>query len=246
MWQICCPVLLLAVAASCARLPPDELVGLLPSGASLVERSARGTRIITSGAVMRPDGHDEGGIAYYYPKTDETFHVRQTLGPMAYAAAVVCALASLYFLCEDANKKASVAASVTLAGALCFVKVPFFPTLDDEMHYWCSLAMAIMAAARGGNAMDVSMYALASFVDAIYRTPETPYASILCFLLALRVWDRLLLSDEGWLARADLLTSVLYASFTMNAGLVPQLSHPEDWPIYASTATFLIYSLHEA
>jgi hypothetical protein len=108
--------------------------------------------------------------------------------------------------------------------------------------------MAGFAACYRKNAADVCMFSITALADAIYRTPETPYASIICLLLAIRVWDRVIAisaADHGeWtMVKADFVTAILYSGFTMDAALVPQFKHPEDWPIYAVTASYVTFAI---
>jgi hypothetical protein len=140
----------------------------------------------------------------------------------------------------------AIAASVTLAAALCFVRVPFFPTPSDAVHLGVSLAMTAYAAYNDQNAADVCMYALVSLSDAIYRTPETPYASIICLLLAISLWTRAITMTgvaKSTNEKVDFMCAMLYTVFTAEAAMVPQFDHPEDWPIYGGTAVYVTFAI---
>ena len=255
-------LVIMTTTASSMRLPAEtRCLPHMVQSASIVEISPRGTRIITTepAEVSTPKHYcvpsnnsctcaaDSAFI--YYPRTNEVIYLKQTLGPMAYTAAIICALASLYFLCEN-EKKATIVASSTLALALCFVKVPLFPTQSDQVHFWASLAMTAFAACYNESAADVCMFALISFADAIYRTPETPYAPIICLLLAIRLWDRVIFIRTNHVAaganvvqKMDFLSAMIYTVFTAETAMVPQFEHFEDWPIYGSTAVYVTFSV---
>jgi hypothetical protein len=251
---------MIVASASSTRLPAEtRCLPHMVQSASIVESSPRGTRIIsTEPAALSNSKHycvpsnnscacaaDRAFI--YFPRTNEVIYFKQTLGPMAYTAAIICALASLYFLCEN-EKKATIASSATLALALCFVKVPLFPTQSDEVHFWASLAMTAFAACYNESAADVCMFALISLADAIYRTPETPYAHIICLLLAIRLWDRVFIFIHAvsgvtvW-QKMDFLSAMIYTVFTSETATVPQFEHYEDWPIYGGTAVYVTFAV---
>jgi hypothetical protein len=250
----------LALSAA-ARLPAEtRCLPHMAHSASMVEVSPRGTRIITAapGFARReittncaPRNNsctcDYVGSFIYYPRTNEVVYFKQTLGPMAYTAAIVCALASLYFLGEDAKRENSKKASATLAAALCFVKVPVFPTQSDEVHFWASLAMTAFAAFYNESDTDVCMFALISLADAIYRTPETPYAAIICVLLAIQMWNRVIAmaaaGDMTVWRKIDFLSVMIYTLFTAETAMVPQFEHQEDWPIYGGTAAYVTFAV---
>jgi hypothetical protein len=255
-------VLTFLVGAECMRLSAGtRCLPHMVQSASMVEISPRGIRIITASGAG-PATEEEcipsnnscactaagaDGYMMYYPRTNAVRHFSPTLGPMAYTASIVCALASLYFFCEN-EKTATIAASATLASALCFVRVPFFPTPSDEVHFWASLAMTAFAAYCNENAEDVCMFALISLADAIYRTPETPYASIICLLLAIGLWRRaiVIIHDTaacGALQRFDFLSTMVYTAFTAETAMVPQFEHPEDWPLYGGAAVYVTFAI---
>ena len=255
-------VLAFLALSAAARLPAEtRCLPHMAHSASMVEVSPRGTRIITANAAPRrgiatnctPRNNrctcDYVGSFIYYPRTNEVVYFKQTLGPMAYTAAIVCALASLYFLGEDAKacKAGSKKASATLAAALCFVKVPIFPTESDEVHFWASLAMTAFAAFYNESDTDVCMFALISLADAIYRTPETPYAAIICVLLAIQMWNRVIaMAAAGEITvwrKIDFLSVMIYTLFTAETAMVPQFEHQEDWPIYGGTAAYVTFAV---
>lgn len=252
----------LALSAA-ARLPADtRCLPHMAHSASMVEVSPRGTRIInlpplTQPAALRAKRHctprnnscacdyDASHASFiYYPRTNEVVYFKQTLGPMAYTAAIVCALASLYFIGIGSR---CTSLSATLAAALCFVKVPIFPTQSDEVHFWASLAMAAFAAFYNESDTDVCMFALISLADAVYRTPETPYAAIICVLLAIRTWNKVMAAAAAgeitvW-RKIDLLSVMMYTLFTAETAMVPQFEHQEDWPIYGGTAAYVTFAV---
>ena len=123
------------------------------------------------------------------------------------------------------------------------MKVPFY-TVEDELHFWASVAVAwAMAAAQKG---DACVFALAALADAIYRTPENPYAVILCTMLAIRQWTFVMRivakASRGWQDAADLVVTTLYLCLTLDTGLMPQFTHPEDWPIYGGAGAYVAFA----
>ena len=249
---------------SAARMPLEtRCLPHMAYSASMVEVSPRGTRIImaqrplyraAAAAACTPSNNSCTCAAaaaqsfVYYPHTNEVVYFKQTLGPMAYTATIVCALASLYFLgAKDAKRENSKKASATLAAALCFVKVPLFPTQSDEVHFWASLAMTAFAAFYNESDTDVCMFALISLADAIYRTPETPYAAIICVMLAIRMWNRVIdMAAAGEITvwrKIDFLSVMVYTLFTAETAMVPQFEHQEDWPIYGGTAAYVTFAV---
>jgi hypothetical protein len=104
-------LLLLLPALSAMRLAPDAPCRPhMVQGATMVEISSRGTRIImaptwhaAAGDVCAPSNNScacnavtakppDGTAIVYFPRTNELFYFKQTFGPMAYTAAIMCAL----------------------------------------------------------------------------------------------------------------------------------------------------------
>jgi hypothetical protein len=99
--------------------------------------------------------------------------------------------------------------------------------------------------------MDVCIFMLGTIADALYRSPETPYASIFVVVLAVRAWQKVYtvcfaakpqtsaITIGLW--HVDLLFAVAYMCLTAEVGLVPQFADREDWPIYAGVGTFVTF-----
>ena len=144
------------------------------------------------------------------------------------------ALACLYFgaIASVPNeKRAGGVVALTLAGGLLFTRPPF-PTVEDELHFWVSLVvalcMSIVALLRcdEDRGAEACVFALAGLGDAIYRTPENPYAPILCVILTIRQWSKVMRlcgmpsasSASGAIIMIDavyLLMTTLYACVTI-------------------------------
>ena len=138
-----------------------------------------------------------------------------------------------------------------------------FLTAEDEMHFWMAVAGAIMMGALDITMMlmsnknsltpDVCIYTLAIVSDALYRGPETPYASIFVVAFAIRAWHKSFVlffyPKQGGtmsilhmgVAHVDLVYSVVFMCLTAEVGLVPQFYDREDWPIYAGVGAFMTF-----
>lgn len=192
-------------------------------------------------------------VIVYRPDLSRLMLIRQTLGPMAYTACILAALACFY-LCTLApgSTDAAVIALVLLA-ALPFVRTPFL-TPEDQLHFLCSWALAACMAPFAiwrndqQRAAEATLIALVALVDAIYRTPESPYAPLVCLLLTTRQWRKVIRLCQAkapppfFPDALDLLGTTFYLCFTVQLGLVPQLTHQEDWPIYAGAGTYVAFA----
>jgi hypothetical protein len=166
------------------------------------------------------------------------------------------------------------AVALMLASALLFVKVPF-STVMDKGHFWASLVLVFVTSGaffvrhlyevyskntdhhhstakiknnvkNENSNIDACIFALAALTDSIYRTPENPYASILCIFLTIRQWLKvfciLTSSCEPYYAALDLILTTWYICFTVEVALLPQFTHPEDWPIYGGAAVYATFA----
>ena len=154
--------------------------------------------------------------------------------------------------------------------------IPFL-TIEDEIHFWMAIAGTLSfcavdcglllldddadAKTRGAKPYstkvvtpDVSIYMLGAIADALYRTPETPYAGIFVVAFAIRTWQKsiaLFLFNAPasssstmvllTLMHLDLLYSTLFMCLTTEIGFVPQFADREDWPIYAGVGGFATF-----
>lgn len=161
-------------------------------------------------------------------------------------------MACLYYggIASTAKREAA-SVALTLAAGLVFAqKAAAFPTLQDETHFWASLCVSVASLCCGGGAADACVFALAGLAGAIYRTPENPYASILCLILSIRLWSKVLLMSSTTTTTtsyccvdaADLVITMLYACYTIEVALIPQFTHPEDWPIYGGCGAYVSFA----
>ena len=115
-------------------------------------------------------------------------------------------------------------------------------TRCKQLHFWASIGVAWGMVAL--KKQDACVFALAALADAIYRTPENPYAAILCMMLSIRQWSVVmrLAATTSRGSAADLIVTTLYLCLTIDTGLVPQFTHPEDWPIYGGAAVYVAFA----
>jgi len=168
-----------------------------------------------------------------------------------------CALVCLYHCATSLSARKStnvlkiVCTPLTMGGAFVFLKIPF-PTVQDEFHFWLSMLSLLMmsllsvATKDQSRAAEACMYALVVLADAVYRTPENPYAGIVCLIFAIRQWQRALklFHSSAWLLDAtEFVLTTCYASITVELGWVPQLKEPEHWPIYGAAGTYAAFAM---
>ena len=166
--------------------------------------------------------------------------VPQTFVPMAYTVVLIAILMCLYGV---EPWSIGVCAAGVLACCLVYAHngIPFL-TIEDETHFWVSVAGTVLALAS--RSPDACICMLGTIADALYRSPETPYASIFVAVLAVRTWQKIRAGSAAniW-KHLDLFFTILYLCLTAEIGLVPQFADREDWPIYGGVgafATFLI------
>lgn len=178
---------------------------------------------------------------------------RQTFGPMAYllvlisAAISVAAIASACGAIEEEGKGLLLFGfNALLSACVCMLVagvwgVPFHCD-SDMQHFWMTAAMCaaysllvFRAPRRATRAclIAASLHALDASICALYRTPETPYASILALVFAVRLWSRvfrvchLLPGAGGLLPRGELCVCIAHLGLLVQAGVIPQFQHAE-------------------
>ena len=172
--------------------------------------------------------------------------VPQTFGPMAYTVVLIATLICIYGASSAAELwSLVVCAAGTLTCCLVYAVsgIPFL-TMEDEIHFWFSVASTLLALSL--RSPDACVGMLGTIADTLYRSPETPYAAIFVSVLAVRAWQkiRMAASPKGKnnvLNHVDLLFTIIYLCLTAEIGLVPQFADKEDWPIYGGVGTFAAF-----
>jgi hypothetical protein len=195
-------------------------------------------------------------VTTYRPHLEEVTVQGQTLGSMAYTVMLVASLVAIYGASGDQGE--SWQESMVIIGACwcgvlgcCFVHVVsgiHFLTREDEIHFWMSVTGVALSTVRtepsAGRVSDICICMLCTVTDTLYRTPETPYASIFTCVMALRMWSKVrtvcTVESGAWL-HVDAVFTVLFMCLTIETGLVPQYEDREDWPIYGGVGVFITY-----
>lgn len=135
-----------------------------------------------------------------------------------------------------------------------------FHNLEDALVFWLSAGSGCVyillsfrtetKLRRRSCEIDGCMYSLATIAIALYRSPETPYVSILVFFMACRIWTKVFLFCHGEIGPSgtfiiflDMVISVMNYSLLCEIGLKPQFVLDEVWPFYCALMLFLTYSL---
>lgn len=139
-----------------------------------------------------------------------------------------------------------------------------FHNVEDALVFWLSAASGCAylifsfktkpLQRRRSFEIDGCMYSLETIAIALYRSPETPYVSILAFFMACRIWHKVFLFCHGLAASSskaildhsillDLLLSVINYNLLCEIGLKPQFVLDEAWYFYGVLMLFLSYSL---
>jgi len=200
------------------------------------------------------------------PLNDRVLLLTQSLGPMAYCVALLQAVVCLYFAGGTSTGAAAAGGSPNDAIAAlwlllsCFIVVgqgvPFV-TLADALHFWLWGVTGVVLAVghllqqpqqQQQKGAEACVYALGALTNIVYRSPENPYASIVCAILVVRQWQKLLLamrlsSSSLAAAAADLVLTSLALCATAELGLAPQCRYRERWPFYAGLGLYLGFGL---
>ena len=193
------------------------------------------------------------------PADDEAMLFPQTFGPMAYTVILSTCLICIYGASslEQTNWQKYVTWGVCVAGtvACCLLYATSgiaFVTAEDQAHFWmsvvgtCFVVVADMIATfyygkekllmQHVKGIDLCIYMLGSIADALYRSPETPYATIFVTALAIRAWQKIytlffdVATTSGgvlWILHIKLLYNLMYLSLTAECGLVSQYTDRE-------------------
>jgi hypothetical protein len=217
-------------------------------------------------------------VVVFQPTDGEIIIISQTFGPMAYTVVLITCLICIYgasALEQTAWQKYltwAVSAAGTLACCILYqTSGILFLTTEDEIHFWMSIIgtcfiitadMVVTYYARNDTnnkllmqhvkGIDLCIYMLGSITDCLYRSPETPYASLFVIALAIRAWQKIYtlcfdLKEKNsvvvaWLLHVKLIYNLVYMCLTVEVGLICQFNERDDWPIYAgigALATFL-------
>jgi hypothetical protein len=194
------------------------------------------------------------------PADDEAMLFPQTFGPMAYTVILITCLICIYGASslEQTSWQKYVTWGVCAAGttACCLLYALSgiaFVTAEDQAHFWMSVVGTILVVGADAIAtfyfskekmlmqhvkgIDLCIYMLGSIADALYRSPETPYATIFVTALAIRAWQKIytLFFDVTtcqnigvlWILHLKLLYNLMYLSLTAECGLVSQYTERE-------------------
>jgi hypothetical protein len=204
-------------------------------------------------------------VALFWPGRDEVALLPQTFGPMAYTMILVTCIICIYGASslEQSSWQKYVTWGVSAAGTLaCILLYAIsgitFLTVEDEAHFWMSvigtifiIISDIVAVRYFGTekiliqhvkGIDLCIYMLGSIADALYRSPETPYAAIFVTGLAIRAWQKIFsvffdikdntAASVAVLLHVKLCYNLIYLCLTIESGLVCQYVDDEDWPVY--------------
>jgi hypothetical protein len=65
-------------------------------------------------------------------------------------------------------------------------------------------------------------------------------------MLSIRQWASVMRiaasTSRSGVDAADLVITTLYLCITVDTGLVPQFTHPEDWPIYGGAGVYVAFA----
>jgi hypothetical protein len=199
-----------------------------------------------------------GGIAYLSqraeaPKKDSvSIVVHQSLCDVAPPRAYLSGLFNLNALCSIV-----VCVGLVGRGATHFHTrvdgVAFGAGALSGLFYVACVARALYFAAptarRNSYEIDSCMHALGTVATSLYRTPETPYASILILFMAFRIWEKAFLYCHGR-SRAlgagvylDLGLALLNFQLMCEAGARPQYVFRDAWAFHFVLVLFLSFCL---
>ena len=196
----------------------------------------------------------EGGLVVWYVPSTNTIHVmKRTFGPIAYGVMLALAAACLYYAMTDATDEEDAVdpdeygggAPVALLTVACCLLVWVlhgipFAFFHDALHFGVMCAACLFACLilRGrGRSVEACIYALSALADAMYRTPENAYAPLLCLLLGVRLWQKILTRAGDMPLAAGTLC------LTVELGLIPQLQARDAWPFMAGAAALVTFAI---
>jgi hypothetical protein len=189
----------------------------------------------------------EGHLVALYDTVENTVRLApQTLGPMAYCITLLQAVACLYYATSSSSRHAPalVALSLTISNALVTLVhgVPFL-LVEDAAFFWCqalfAAASAVAALACGGaDSADACVHALSATACVVYRSTENAYSGLVCAVLLVRAWTRLLQVTPAHALDCALAWGLVL--WQARIGVAPQLGAPrERWPFFAGLALYI-------
>jgi hypothetical protein len=197
-------------------------------------------------------------ILLYNRLAEEATLYQQTFGPISYLLVLISAAISVagvancssfpqYVLPFTAN------ALMSIVVCLC-LPVPFI-TQDDRAHFLLTACMGLVYAALSwirpppkspGYAVQCCLHALDTVICCLYRSPETPYAPILCSIFVTLLWTKVFLHCQPQVSRVrcvELNLGVVHVALLAQAGLCPQFVLEEHWPVYAVVGLYISYAV---
>ena len=223
--------------------PPEP-----PHASSEASEASEASYTVTACDVM------QGHLVAVYDTTDGTLHLlTQSFGPMAYFGVIVQSVLCLYYATASSsltNAPALVALWLQASCALLLVTqgVPFL-TAADAMHavLWLAVGIALALHSWLAHAEDegteACLYALGSLATLMYRTPEHAYAGVLCAVLVVRQWEKLLLVKKRKSPLFNLFLTTVALATLADTGVAPQCTPPERWPFYAGLGVYMGFAL---
>ena len=164
--------------------------------------------------------------------------------------------------------------SILVCGCIFLRNKVHFHILEDAVVFWvavCSgflyavmalfllkkpLLLPLATAEKLSLQIDSCMYSLQTISIALYRTPETPYASIIIFFMAYRIWEKVFRLCHGraiassnsstllllWQC-SDVAVALLNFNLMCEVGMKHQYLFPNVWPLYLMLILFLTHCL---
>jgi len=182
-------------------------------------------------------------VLVYEPHAQGLRVVRQTLGPMGYLVLLVAAVINIYELTPSTKGLRSWTGALSVV-ACCALRVKGelrFHRAEDEGLFWLSALLALAYIAynyrRGGDEVAGGLLTLSLIATTVYRTHETPYASMLGYSLAFVAWGKVFTGAR------DQLVLVLFASLFCEIALRPQSLDAGAWPITLVFHMFMTFCL---
>jgi hypothetical protein len=184
-------------------------------------------------------------VLVYEPHAQTLRVLRQTLGPMGYLVLLVAAVINIYEL-TPAKKggQGRYWAGVLSVVGCCALRIKGelrFHRTEDEALFWLSALLALAYIAynyqRDGEEVAGGLLALSLIATTVYRTHETPYASMLGYALAFVAWGKVFAGAR------DQLVLVVFASLFCEIALRPQSLDAGAWPITLVFHMFMTFCL---
>jgi hypothetical protein len=172
----------------------------------------------------------------------------------------------------------NVIASLIVCSAIYIRNKFHFHIFEDSIVFWVALASGLTYSilsvlvwnychddgqlegshrVRKSLQIDACMYSLQTIATAIYRTPENPYAALIVFFMACRIWGKFFMSCHGlrtspcnteewyyaYFNLFDLILALVNFNILCEIGLKEQYILGDVWAYYFTVILFLSYSL---